>query len=95
MPYTVEVRRIGTDLAASMAEMRMWLDDNRITPTEFNHSAGGPGIAFRLVFCAERDAVVFAEAFRGTLNNGCEPRWILPLSKPRRSRPTPDTGSGG
>ena len=35
MPYTVELRRIGADLAASMAEMHTWLDDNRINPTEF------------------------------------------------------------
>jgi hypothetical protein len=78
MPYTVEVRRIGADLAASMAEMRMWLDYNRITPTGFDHSRGGPGIAFRVVFRAERDALAFAEAFRGTLNDGHEPRWVLP-----------------
>jgi hypothetical protein len=69
MPYTVEVRHIGADLAASMAEMRMWLDDNRMTPTEFDYSTGGPGIAFRLVFRAEREAVAFAGAFGGTLND--------------------------
>jgi len=77
MPYTVEVRRIGADLAASMAEMHTWLDDNRINPTEFDHSTGGPGIVFRAVFRAERDALAFAEAFSGTLNDGREPRWVL------------------
>ena len=77
MPYTIEVRRIGADLAASMAGMRMWLDDNRMTPTEFDHSTGGPGIAFRLAFPAEREALAYAEAFRGTLNDGREPQWVL------------------
>jgi hypothetical protein len=91
MPYTVEVRRIGADLAASMAEMRLWFDDNWINPSEFDHSTGGPGIAFRLVFRAERDAVAFAEAFRGTLNDGSEPQWVLPPGKSPGSVPTPDS----
>jgi hypothetical protein len=95
MPYTVEVRRIGADLAASMAEMRMWLDDNRMTPTEFDHSTGGPGAAFRLVFRAEREAVAFAEAFRGTLNDGREPQWVLPPGESPGSGATPDSGWSG
>jgi len=32
MLYTVEVRRIGADLAASMVEMRTWLDHHGINP---------------------------------------------------------------
>jgi hypothetical protein len=78
MPYTVEVRRIGADLGATMAEMRNWLDGDGINPTEFDHSSGGPGITFRLVFRAEGDALAFAQAFRGTLNDGHETQWVLP-----------------
>lgn len=70
MLYTVEVRRIGADLAASMVEMRTWLDQRGINATEFDHSSGGPGITFRVAFRQEADAIAFAKAFRGRLNNG-------------------------
>jgi hypothetical protein len=33
-----------------MAEMRAWFDHNRVEPATFEHSSGGPGIAFRLSF---------------------------------------------
>jgi hypothetical protein len=33
-----------------MAEMRAWFDHNRVEPATFEHSSGGPGIAFRLLF---------------------------------------------
>ena len=81
MPHIVEVRRIGTDFAAAMAQMRMWLDDKGINPAEFDHSSGGPGVTFRLVFRAERDAVDFAEAFHGSLNDGRQPQWVLAVDK--------------
>ena len=81
MSYIVEVRHIGADLAVAMAQMRMWLDDRGTTPAEFGHSSGGPGISYRLVFHAKSDAVAFAEAFRGTLNDGCQPQWVLPVDK--------------
>jgi hypothetical protein len=72
MLYTVEVRRIGVDLAASMAEMRTWLDYHRVNPTVFEHSLGGPGIAFRVRFRQEGDALAFAKAFGGWFNNGID-----------------------
>ena len=73
MLYTVEVRRIGADLAASMVAMRSWLDHHRINPAAFEHSLGGPGIAFRVQFRQESDALAFANAFGGWLNNGIDP----------------------
>jgi hypothetical protein len=73
MLYIAEVRRIGTDFATLMVEMRTWLDHNGINSSVFDHSSGGPGIAFRVGFRREEDALAFARAFRGWLNNGDDP----------------------
>lgn len=73
MLYIVEVRRIGTGLAVSMAEMRTWLDHHGIDPAEFCHSSGGRGITFRVGFHSEDDALAFARAFHGRFNNGIDP----------------------
>jgi hypothetical protein len=67
MVYIVEVRRIGHDLPAMMAEMRTWLDHSRAEIVAFEYSAGGPGIAFRISFSTECDALAFAQAFGGRL----------------------------
>lgn len=73
MPHIVEVRHIGTDLAASTAELRNWLDKQRLRPAAFEHSAGGPGITFRVHFAEEGQAAAFADAFNGWLNCGVRP----------------------
>jgi hypothetical protein len=73
MPYTIEVRWIGADLAGSMAAMRTWLDSRGVNPTAFEHSSGGPGITFRVSFREEEDALSFAQAFRGAFNQGTDP----------------------
>jgi hypothetical protein len=73
MLYTVEVRRVDTELAAAMTEMRGWLDRRGINAFEFDYSRGGPGITFRIGFWRESDALAFAEAFRGRLNDGGDP----------------------
>jgi hypothetical protein len=83
MLYTVEVRRTGADLASSMVEMRAWLDHHGINPTEFDHSFGGPGITFRLGFRREADAVAFAEAFHGWLNDGTDGAALWRIVEPR------------
>lgn len=86
MLYTVDVRHVGSELAEPMAEMRRWLDHRRIQPAFFGHSLGGPGIAFRITFTGENEAVAFAEAFRGRLENADpygEPLWEL-AARPRR-----------
>lgn len=65
MLYSVEVRVIGSQIGASMTQMRTWLDHNRSEPDGFRQSSGGAGITFRVDFKAEREALAFAEAFDG------------------------------
>lgn len=67
MLYTVEVRLIGGDFIASMAQMRTWLDHQRIEPDAFRHSSGGAGVTFRVDFKMEAEAASFARAFGGRL----------------------------
>jgi hypothetical protein len=83
MLYTVEVRRIGADLAASMAEMRTWFDHHQISPAVFDHSSGGPGITFRVGCSQEDDAVAFARAFRGWFKYGTDPGGVALWQIPR------------
>lgn len=68
MVYTVEVRRLGHDLASVIAEMLAWLDYHGIREAAFGYSSGGPGIAFRISFSVETEALAFALAFEGRLN---------------------------
>lgn len=68
MVYTVEVRRMGHDLAGVIAEMRAWLDYHGIREAAFGYSSGGPGIAFRISFTIETEALAFALSFGGRLN---------------------------
>ena len=86
MLHIVEVRRIGHDLENLTAELRKWLDDNGIQPAAFEHSAGGPGITFRVHFTTESEAAAFAAEFRGWLDVGTEPdgaaRWAVDTPSP-------------
>ena len=68
--HIVEIRHIGCDLAASKGKLRRWLDRRGIRPAVFEHSAGGPGITFRVHFDLEDDARAFAKTFRGRLSGG-------------------------
>ena len=71
MSYVVEVRHIGSDdFADLLVEMRNWFDRNAIQPETFDHSAGGPGITFRLRFGTGTDAAAFAQAFGGRQGMG-------------------------
>lgn len=65
MAHTVEIRRIGVDLAEFSAEMRAWLDGHNIAVIECIHSTGGPGATFRVCFDEPEDAQAFARAFNG------------------------------
>ena len=67
MLYTVEIRLIGGEFIASMAQMRTWLDHQRIEPDAFRHSSGGAGVTFRVDFKVEAEADAFARAFGGRL----------------------------
>ena len=78
MTYTVEVRRIGAELADLMSDMRTWLDHHSIEPELFHHSTGCPGLAFRVGFRTEPHAAAFADAFGGRLEQAdpmAEPLW--------------------
>ena len=63
--HIVEVRRAGEDLAAPMAEMRTWLDNERIQPAIFRLSLIPRGTIFRLEVKAVTEAEAFARAFAG------------------------------
>jgi hypothetical protein len=63
--YIVEVRHGGDGLAAPMAEIRTWLDDQQMQPSVFRLSLAAGGTIFRLEFKAATDAEAFAHAFGG------------------------------
>ena len=73
MLHRVEIRRIGSDLASPMGEMRSWLDRHHVQALLFEHAAGGAGITFRIWFDAEAQAKAFADAFSGRLSQGTNP----------------------
>ena len=63
--YIVEVRLGGDGLAQPMADIRTWLDHQRIQPSVFRISLMPGGTIFHLEFKAASDAEVFAQAFGG------------------------------
>lgn len=89
MLYTVEIRLIGGDFIASMAQMRSWLDHQRIEPDAFRHSSGGAGVTFRVDFKVEAEAGAFARAFGGRLiglppapSSSSNPLWPSAVAAP-------------
>jgi hypothetical protein len=67
MQYIVEVRVSGRDLVDSMAEMRTWLDHQRIEPHGFRHRRDSARIMIHIDFNSEPDAIGFARAFGGRM----------------------------
>jgi hypothetical protein len=65
MPYRVEARIIGDQLAPAMSAMRTWLDQHRLEPDSFRESRSGSTTIFIVAFKAAPDAAAFAEAFSG------------------------------
>jgi hypothetical protein len=63
--YIVEFRHEGDGLAEPMAQIRTWLDHQRIQPSVFRLSLAIDGTTFRLEFKAASDAEAFAHAFGG------------------------------
>jgi hypothetical protein len=64
--HIVEVRRPNADLAAVMAQLRTWLDNQGIEPALFEIAfLPGRETRFRLQFKKQRDAVTFARNFDG------------------------------
>ena len=65
---TVELHVSADELSNLMDKMRIWLDDNGISPQSFKYDreAGGTVVVV-LTFADEAQANTFANAFRGTL----------------------------
>jgi len=63
--YVVEFRHDGDGLAEPMADIRSWLDHQRIQPSVFQLSLIPRATIFHLEFKAASDAEAFAEAFDG------------------------------
>ena len=66
--HTVEVRSDDDDVAATMSQMRTWLDHHRFEPDSFRQLAVGAKTRFRLEFKIESEAAAFAAAFRGRVS---------------------------
>src|SRR5947208_3233949 len=63
--YVVEFRHDGDGLAEPMADIRSWLDHQRIQPSVFQLSLIPRATIFHLEFKAASDAEAFAQAFAG------------------------------
>ena len=66
--HIVEVRRDG--LAEPMAQIRTWLDHERIQPDLFRLSLAAGGTIFRLEFKIASEAGAFARAFEAQVIGG-------------------------
>ena len=66
--HIVGVRRRNADLAAAMAQMRTWLDNQAIEPVLFEIGfMPGRETRFRVQFRKQGDAVMFATSFDGEM----------------------------
>ena len=70
MQYIVEVCVSGRSLVGAMAEMRTWLDHQRIEPHGFRHCRDNARLKFHVDFNNEPDAFGFARAFDGRVVAG-------------------------
>jgi hypothetical protein len=66
---TVEVIREG-GLITAMAEMRDWLDAQKIAPDLFQHAIAEDLITFYVTFKSANEATAFAVAFDGRIVAG-------------------------
>jgi hypothetical protein len=63
-PFTIRIEKPEAALAATMNEMRSWLDKHRVQPVEFKIAMTGmPGVAFDIQFRSEDEAVLFERVF--------------------------------
>ena len=67
MSATVEIRLIGSNLANTMREMRMWLDHRKLAPQGFRQSTYPGGLALHIEFRARNEAAAFADFFGGRI----------------------------
>ena len=52
-----------------MQEMRKWLDSHRFEPSRFAYRVEGERALVEVTFTADREAAVFANAFKGTVTS--------------------------
>ncbi len=67
MLYTVQIRLDGGNFAADMAEMREWLDRQKLEPDVFRYRMFAERVLVRVDFKTSADAAAFAEAFAGSV----------------------------
>ena len=63
--YTVEVPLVRGNLATSMIDMRVWLDNRHVEPDSFRQSSQTNAALLELDFKIEGEAAAFATAFGG------------------------------
>jgi hypothetical protein len=59
----VQIRLDGGNIAATMAEMREWLDRHHLEPDQFTYRMDADLVHCRLDFRLPTEAAAFAEAF--------------------------------
>ena len=64
-PFTIYIEKPEVELAGTMAEMRMWLDQHMVKPIQFKieRTLTLPNIAFAIQFRSEDEAVLFERVF--------------------------------
>jgi len=64
-PFTIYIEKPEVDLAETMAEMRMWLDQHKVKPVQFKieRTLAAPNIAFAVQFKSQDEAVLFERVF--------------------------------
>ncbi len=78
MQYVVEVCVSDRRLVDSMADMRTWLDHQRIEPLGFRHCRDRARMMFQVDFDNEPDAIGFARAFGGRVVGEGRRPWRQP-----------------
>jgi hypothetical protein len=69
--HIVEVSRRGADLGGVMAQMRTWVDQQRVEPSRFEVGfISGGEVRFRVLFRDLGEAAAFARAFKGDVLAG-------------------------
>ncbi len=61
--HTVEISLKPNELSATMADMRMWLDERRFEPSVFCCREDGASVFVRVDFKMAAEAQAFAERF--------------------------------
>jgi hypothetical protein len=65
MPVAVRTEPLtrSTSLGSTLSDIRIWLDSEKIEPTDFKTIASRKGLGFEIIFKSERDAERFQQQF--------------------------------